>query len=83
MRGSLKSSRTPAVHRTCPGRGGSVDELLVVTVERPVLEQLQVEVGCTMEDRVEPVNAPPIPLARAGAVSAGACRDFGRHRRVP
>ena len=34
--------------------GGSVDELLDVTVERPVLEQLQVEVGRTLEDRVQP-----------------------------
>jgi hypothetical protein len=39
--------------------GGSVDELLGVIVDRPVLDQLQVEVGCTLEDRVEPVNAPP------------------------
>ena len=31
--------------------GGSVDELLDVTVERPVLDQLQVEVGRTLEDR--------------------------------
>jgi hypothetical protein len=34
--------------------GGSVDELLDVTVERPVLDQLQVEVGRTPEDRVQP-----------------------------
>jgi hypothetical protein len=34
--------------------GGSVDELLGVTVERPVLDQLQVEVGRTLEDRVQP-----------------------------
>jgi hypothetical protein len=27
---------------------------LDVTVERPVLDQLQVEVGRTLEDRVEP-----------------------------
>src|SRR5829696_9530536 len=32
--------------------GGSVDELLGVTVEGPVLDQLQVEVGRTLEDRV-------------------------------
>ena len=32
--------------------GGSVDEFLDVTVERPVLDQLEVEVGCTLEDRV-------------------------------
>src|SRR5262245_27566574 len=31
---------------------GSVDELLDVAVERPALEQLQVEVGSTLEDRV-------------------------------
>jgi hypothetical protein len=31
--------------------GGSVDELLDVTVERPVLDQLQVEVGRLVEDR--------------------------------
>ena len=34
--------------------GGSVDELLDVTVERPVLDQLQVEVGRALEDRVQP-----------------------------
>ena len=34
--------------------GGSVDELLYVTVERPVLDQLQVEVGRSLEDRVRP-----------------------------
>jgi hypothetical protein len=34
--------------------GGSVDELLDVTVERPVLDQLQVEVGRTLEDPVQP-----------------------------
>src|SRR5215212_4961783 len=32
--------------------GGSVDELLGVTVEGPVLDQLEVEVGRTPEDRV-------------------------------
>src|SRR5437588_4553788 len=32
---------------------GSVDELLGATVERPVLEQLQVEVGRALEDRVQ------------------------------
>ena len=32
----------------------SVGELLDVTVERPVLDQLQVEVGRTLEDRVQP-----------------------------
>lgn len=35
-------------------QGRSVDELLGVTVERPVLDQLQVEVGCTLEDQVQP-----------------------------
>src|SRR5215213_2361323 len=35
-------------------QGGSVDELLDVSVERPVLEQLKVEVGRTLKDRVEP-----------------------------
>src|ERR687895_254686 len=34
--------------------GGSVDELLDVTVERPVLDQFQVEVGRALEDRVQP-----------------------------
>jgi hypothetical protein len=34
--------------------GRSVDELLGVTVERPVPDQLQVEVGRTLEDRVQP-----------------------------
>jgi hypothetical protein len=34
--------------------GGPVDELLDVIVERPVLDQLQVEVGRTLEDRVQP-----------------------------
>ena len=34
--------------------GGSVDELLDVAVERPVLDQLQVEVGRTLEDRFRP-----------------------------
>jgi hypothetical protein len=33
---------------------GSVGELLDVTVERPVLDQLQVEVGRTLEDWVQP-----------------------------
>src|SRR5919109_2151799 len=33
--------------------GGSVGELLDVAVERPVLDQLQVEVGRTLEDRVQ------------------------------
>ena len=32
--------------------GGPVDELLGVAVERPVLDQLKVEVGRTLEDRV-------------------------------
>ena len=31
--------------------GGSVDELLDVAVERPVLDQFEVEVGRTLEDR--------------------------------
>ncbi len=31
-----------------------LDELLDVTVERPALEQLQVEVGRTLENRVQP-----------------------------
>src|SRR6266487_2655998 len=33
-------------------QGGPVDELLDVGVERPALEQLEVEVGRTLEDRV-------------------------------
>jgi hypothetical protein len=32
--------------------GGSVDEFVGVPVERPVLDQLEVEVGCAPEDRV-------------------------------
>src|SRR5690349_23303920 len=35
-------------------QGGPVDELLGVPVERPALDQLQVEVGRTAEDRVQP-----------------------------
>src|SRR4051794_24497831 len=34
--------------------GGSVDELLDVTVERLTVDQLEVEVGRTLEDRVGP-----------------------------
>src|SRR6266581_5138933 len=34
--------------------GGSVAELLDVTIECPALDQLQVEVGRTLEDRVPP-----------------------------
>src|SRR6266545_993971 len=34
-------------------QGGSVDELLDVAVERPALDQLEVEVGRTLEDRVQ------------------------------
>ena len=34
--------------------GGPVDELLDLAVERPVLDQLQVEVGRTLEDRLQP-----------------------------
>ena len=49
----------PGAGRSCPASPrsmevGSVDELLDVTVERPVLDQLQVEVGRTLEDRVQP-----------------------------
>jgi len=36
-------------------QGGPVDELLGVAVERPALDQLEVEVGRTLEDRVLPV----------------------------
>ena len=35
-------------------QGGPVDELFGVAVERPALDQLEVEVGCTLEDRVLP-----------------------------
>src|SRR5262245_56790727 len=35
-------------------QGGSVDELLDATVERPLLQQLEVEVGTTAEDRIQP-----------------------------
>src|SRR4051794_10543129 len=52
----------PALAATSRGRRrtyksmgrGPVDELLNVTVERPVLDQLQVEVGRTLEDWVHP-----------------------------
>jgi hypothetical protein len=33
---------------------GSVDELVGVTIERPVLEEFKVEIGRTLEDRVQP-----------------------------
>src|SRR2546430_10254550 len=33
-------------------QGGPIDELLDVAVERPALDQLEVEVGRTLEDRV-------------------------------
>jgi hypothetical protein len=33
-------------------QGGPVDELLDVAVERPPVDQLEVEVGRTLEDRV-------------------------------
>jgi hypothetical protein len=33
-------------------QGGPVDELLDVAVERPALDQLEVEIGRTLEDRV-------------------------------
>ena len=36
-------------------QGGPVDELLDVAVEPPALDQLEVEVGRTLEDRVQPV----------------------------
>ena len=35
-------------------QGGPVDELLGVAVECPALDQLEVEVGATLEDRVQP-----------------------------
>src|SRR6202030_3515386 len=35
-------------------QGGPVDELLDVAVERLALDQLEVEVGRTLEDRVQP-----------------------------
>jgi hypothetical protein len=35
-------------------QGGPVDELLGVAVERPALDQLEIEVGRTLEDRVDP-----------------------------
>src|SRR5215510_15291635 len=35
-------------------QGGPVDELLDVAVERPALDQLEVEVGRTLEDRLQP-----------------------------
>ena len=36
-------------------QAGPVDELLDVAVERPVLEQLEIEVGCALEDGSSPV----------------------------
>ncbi|MGW0231572.1 hypothetical protein ACWDWO_24975 [Actinopolymorpha singaporensis] len=36
-------------------QGGPVNELLGVAVERPVLDQFEVQVGRTLEDRVGPV----------------------------
>ena len=50
--GLARHSDTSSTKRSM--EGGSVDELLDVTVERPVLDQLQVEVGRTLEDRVQP-----------------------------
>jgi hypothetical protein len=35
-------------------QGGPVDELLGMAVQRPALDQLEVEVGRTLEDRVRP-----------------------------
>ena len=35
-------------------QGGPIDELLGVAVERPGLDQLEVEVGRTLEDRGQP-----------------------------
>src|SRR2546430_13282448 len=35
-------------------QGGPVDELLDVAVERPALDQLEIEVGRTLEDRLGP-----------------------------
>src|SRR5262245_59153828 len=44
----------PARQRISDVQGGPVDELLDVAVERPALDQLEVEVGRTVEDRVQP-----------------------------
>ena len=46
--------RTSAEPRRNLMEGGPVDELLDVAVERPALDQLEVEVGRTLEDRVRP-----------------------------
>jgi hypothetical protein len=35
-------------------QGGPIDELLGVAVERPALDQIEVEVGRTLEDRILP-----------------------------
>src|SRR6478735_1167570 len=49
---SLRTGSLRKVSRSSSVEGGAVDELLDVAVERPVLEQLEVEVGCILEDRV-------------------------------
>ncbi len=56
---------------------GSVDELLGATVERPTLQQFQVEVGRTTEDRAGPAvsgdggeDRPLQTVDQAPAVSA-------------
>ena len=35
-------------------KDGPIDELLRVAVERPVLDQLEIKVGCALEDRLLP-----------------------------
>src|SRR6266498_5264377 len=58
--------------------GGSVAEVLDVTIERPALDQLQVEVGRTLEDRVQPGltgddRAEPHLHTVDGGLRGGAC----------
>ena len=53
LRGPALATRAPSAKRSME-RSGTVDEFLDVAVERPVLDQLQVEVGRTLEDRVQP-----------------------------
>src|SRR5690349_3132880 len=49
-----KGSRPVLLVRQGLMKAGSVDELLDVTIECPALDQLQVEVGRILEDRVQP-----------------------------
>lgn len=46
------SHTTASMHFLRPMQGGAVDELLDVGVERPALDELGVEVGRALEDRL-------------------------------